>query len=225
MTVKRLLAIAVAGMLVALPAGLHFGTDIGRAEPASSTAMAAPEHNEDLVSPHRHFRVRDDTNLDADTARAIYDAIGPKMADGYALADDETARSYRRWDSYNTSPYRSATHGRRYVNNYANDVARDYGKFEAAGILPQGSVLAKDSFTVSKDSEPMPGPLFVMEKMAPGFSYVSGDWRYSMIMPDGSLFGVTNGDNSERVEFCIGCHLAREKNDHLFFVPQPFRQP
>ena len=55
------------------------------------------------------------------------------------------------------------------------------------------------------------------------FNYVSGDWRYTMVMPDGSLYGTTKGDGAERVEFCIGCHLARETQDHLFLVPEAYR--
>ena len=62
-----------------------------------------------------------------------------------------------------------------------------------------------------------------MEKMAPGFSNATLDWRYTMVMPDGSLFGVTKGKNSERVEYCIGCHLARERFDHLYYPPRQFR--
>jgi hypothetical protein len=27
-------------------------------------------------------------------------------------------------------------------------------------------------------------------------------------MPDGVFFGETLGEDAERVEFCIGCHLA-----------------
>ncbi len=99
-----------------------------------------------------------------------------------------------------------------------------YLKYENAGILPAGAIIAKDSFVVAKDGSLTLGPLFVMEKMEKGFSYVSGDWRYSMVMPDGSIFGKTNGENAERVEFCIGCHLAREKYDHLYFVPSKFRK-
>jgi hypothetical protein len=99
-----------------------------------------------------------------------------------------------------------------------------YLKYENAGILPAGAIIAKDSFVVAKDGSLTLGPLFVMEKMEKGFSYVSGDWRYSMVMPDGSFFGETNGENAERVEFCIGCHLAREKYDHLYFVPSKFRK-
>ncbi len=115
------------------------------------------------------------------------------------------------------------THGQRYVNNYANRLARDYGRFEDAGRLPVGAVIAKDSIAITAAGEVFPGPLFIMEKMPEGFSNASGDWRYTMVMPDGSLLGVTKGEGAQRVEFCIGCHLAREANDHLYFPPNEFR--
>jgi hypothetical protein len=123
----------------------------------------------------------------------------------------------------NTSPYSSATHGQRFVNNYANGIASSYGKHEEGGILPAGSIVAKDSFLVSTNGDITVGPLFLMEKMEKGFNYVSGDWRYTMIMPDGSIFGVTKGTNAGRVQFCIGCHLAREATDHLFYAPKAYR--
>ena len=63
-----------------------------------------------------------------------------------------------------------------------------------------------------------------MEKMAPGFNAAARDWRYSMIMPDGSFFGVTGGDNADRVQFCVTCHeTTGGENDHLFFVPDAYR--
>ena len=68
------------------------------------------------------------------------------------------------------------------------------------------------------------GPLFVMEKMPPGFNAKSREWKYTMIMPDGSVFGVTGGADSQNVEFCITCHKkAGEENDHLFFLPPAYR--
>ena len=84
-------------------------------------------------------------------------------------------------------------------------------------------MIAKDSFAVTEDGGVHPGPMFVMEKMPAGFNDASGDWRYTMIMPDGSIFGVTDGTGSKRVEYCISCHLAREAHDHLYFVPEAFR--
>ena len=67
------------------------------------------------------------------------------------------------------------------------------------------------------------GPLFIMEKMKKGFNYVSGDWRYIMIMPDGSFMDETNGVDSKRVKYCIGCHLAKEKFYRLYFLTKEFR--
>ena len=90
--------------------------------------------------------------------------------------------------------------------------------------MPEGSVLAKDSFEVTTRGDVVTGPLALMEKMEPGFDPESRDWRYTMIMPDGSVFGTTKGEGSARVEFCAECHRAGGgEDDHLFFVPQTYR--
>ena len=156
-------------------------------------------------------------------AAKVYKALKDDLVNGYRSSGDSAAVVYSTWQRYNTAPYRSATHGLRYVNNYANELASDYGRYEQAGRLPVGAIVAKDSFSISLEGERRPGPLFVMEKMEAGFNYVSGDWRYSMIMPDGEVFGMTKGFNSERVQYCIGCHLAKEDQDHLFFLPESVR--
>ncbi len=128
---------------------------------------------------------------------------------------------YRTWRRYNRTPYLSATHGNRYVNNYASAEARAYGRGESAGTLPVGSLLAKDSFEVTELGDVLIGPLALMEKMAPGFHAEGRDWRYTMITPDGRLFGTTGGENSERVEYCRECHIAAgDEHDHLFFIPE-----
>jgi hypothetical protein len=45
-----------------------------------------------------------------------------------------------------------------------------------------------------------------------------------MIMPDGSFFGTTNGEGSERVSFCITCHESVDEDHHqMFFVPPDYR--
>ena len=86
-----------------------------------------------------------------------------------------------------------------------------------------GTYGAKDSFVVGAAGEVRPGPLFIMEKMAPGFSYLTGDWRYTETGPDGTVAGTTKGVGAARVEYCIACHLARERQDHLYFVPEAVR--
>ncbi|HEY5700530.1 MAG TPA: cytochrome P460 family protein [Gammaproteobacteria bacterium] len=175
------------------------------------------------TAPRRHFRLRDPARISAEKAESIYQIAVRALEAGYARANKSAVRSYLRWRRYNRAPYLSSTHGNHYINNYANETAADYGLFEKAGRLPVGSVIAKDSFSVTETGGVLLGSLFVMEKMPRGFNYVSGDWKYTLIQPDGRILGETNGPGSERVEYCIACHLAAEPQDHLFFMPPAYR--
>lgn len=203
---------------------------LGRLTPlvlAAAVVSNAPAPAQDDVNPQaptRHFRVEHPAALSGADALAIYARIRDDMVAAYRLSGDPVADSYRRWRRYNAVPYRSAQHGERFLNNYANEVAADYGRFEDAGGLPVGAVVAKDSFTVTRRGDVFSGPLFVMEKMPTGFDPEARDWRYTMIMPDGSLFGRTGGEGDARVRFCVSCHKAAgSAQDHLFFVPEGYR--
>lgn len=185
---------------------------------------AEPATFPELARPTRHFRVEQPAELSNADAITIYDRIRHAVVAAYAKSESPYAGVYHTWRRYNTAPYLSATHGRRYVNNYANTPAEAYGTAEKTGSLREGSVLAKDSFEVTARGDVVTGPLALMEKMQPGFNPESRDWRYTMIMPDGSLFGTTNGERSERVQFCVECHIAAgDKHDHLFFVPDEYQ--
>ncbi len=189
-------------------------------ESASGTSPTFPQ----IARPTRHFKVQSSAELADADALTIYDRIRDDMAAVYRQSGNNHAGVYQTWRRYNLTPYVSATHGNRYVNNYANPKAKIYGQFENAGTLPQGSVLAKDSFEVTAHGDVLTGPLALMEKMQPGFNPESRNWRYTMIMPDGRVFGTTKGERSERVEFCAECHLAAgDANDHLFFIPKKHR--
>jgi hypothetical protein len=186
-------------------------------------AQQSDEPAVDFAHPTRHFRVPNPARLSDADALSIYDRIRDDMAAAYRLSRDPVASQFHRWRRYNRAPYLSATHGNRYINNYANAEARSYGE-KNSGPMPAGAVMAKDSFTVTRQGDVFTGPLFVMEKMPPGFSAETRDWRYTMIMPDGSLFGTTDGAGSERVEFCATCHAtAGAAADDLFFVPEKYR--
>jgi hypothetical protein len=190
-----------------------------RAAPPSTTAP--PAAREPPAMP-RHLRVEDPARLDAARAAAIYEQIRSGLVAGYRLSRLDAAEDYVRWRRYNRVPYLSATHGDHYVNNYANGRARAYG---SRGSQPEGAVFAKDSFTVTRDGDVYSGPLVLMEKMAPGYAPEGNDWRYTMIMPDGSLLGVTGGVEAGQVEYCRECHAtAPAGHDHLFFVPEEFRR-
>lgn len=187
------------------------------------TEQQAQNTRNDPANPRRHFRVPNAANLAASQLIGIYKRLLDDMSAGYGISGNPVAKSYRKWKKYNKTPYLSSSHGRRYLNNYANRTAMAYGRFEKAGTMPVGSIIAKDSFTVTEDGTIAPGSLYIMEKMQKGFNYVSGDWRYTMIMPDGSIFGATLGENSQKVKFCISCHLAAQKTDHLRFIPNKYR--
>ncbi len=185
--------------------------------------LQVAQTSSDQYEPRRHLRTRRPASLSPEEAEALYRELAGSLSAGYAAGGHPVAEAYPRWRRYNSAPYLSSTHGNLYLNNYVNETAQAYGGFETAGTLPVGSVIAKDSFFVARDGEVRPGPLFVMEKMPKGFNYVSGDWRYIQIRPDGQVFGETRGRDSSRVDYCIACHLAAERHDHLFFVPAPYR--
>lgn len=187
---------------------------------------ALPGHAQvvDLARPERHLSIERPRVLSDAEAIVIYENIRERMHAGYGRAGNPAIADLCAWPRYNRAPYLSVTHGRRYINNYANRLARAYGRYEEAGPMPVGAVLAKDSFTVTRQGAVFAGALFLMEKMPAGFNPASHDWRYTMIMPDGSLFGTTKGEGSERVEFCVTCHEAVDaEQQQLFFVPPAYR--
>ncbi len=158
-------------------------------------------------------------------ALAAYNCIQKDLATTYAKANLPELKNYTGWENVATSPYQAATHGNRYVNNWVNAVgAQRYRKYEDVGTMPVGSVIAKDSFEVSTSGQVKPGPMFVMEKMADGFQPDLGNWKYTMIMPNGSVFGQTNGKNSAGMVFCSDCHASGEDQDYLLFLPDEVRK-
>ena len=65
------------------------------------------------------------------------------MVSGYRMSHLDAA-DYRTWRRYNKTPYRSATHGERFVNNSGNIAAKAYRNYENAGDMPTGAILAND---------------------------------------------------------------------------------
>lgn len=170
-----------------------------------------------------HVAVENPADLSQQQANAIYDALKERMDALYAPADLDLIKGYQTWKRYNSAPYISATHGQRFVNNFVNEIGKDYGKLKSGERYPVGTVLAKDSITVTDDSKRFPGAMFVMEKLPEGRSPATADWRYVMVIPDGSVFGDTIGDEPELVEYCHVCHEAVADDDYVFYIPEEYR--
>ncbi len=182
---------------------------IAASAPADAASEVGPAGGEDITD---------------DEARDAHDCAKDEMAAAYARSGDANARDYITWTVYSTAPYTSATHGNRYVNNFANPAGAEYGKFEQGVRLPVGSVLVKDSFVVNARGEVVFGVLSLMEKMAAGFNAEFSDWRYTMILPTGEVVGTTGGAGSDMVAFCAGCHVAvDETQGSLYFLPKRYR--
>ncbi len=156
---------------------------------------------------------------------AAYQCLYPEMVAGYAKAGIPAAKGYMKWATrFSRVPYESGTHGGRMVNNYSNSIGKKaYAKYEDLKKAPQGSVFIKDSFSVGSNGSLSAGPVFLMEKKQAGFDKKNGDWRYYMIMPNGTLFGTTKGKNSAGMKFCSDCHGLVADSDFLYFLPEEVR--
>ena len=143
------------------------------------------------------------------------------MVAGYVKSGLDNV-NYRAWRRLNRAPYISDQHGARFVNVYINDKAVDFFSASDEQQMAVGSVVIKDSISVVESGGIARGPLFIMEKMPAGFAPNFGDWRYTMIMPNGKLFGMTGGTGNRSVEFCGECHLQVAPRDHLFELPEEY---
>lgn len=159
--------------------------------------------------------------LSAAEVDSAYACVKAFMLEAYGGSAHPAALDYPNWRLFSTAPYRSRAHARRYVSNYANRIAAArYGRFEQVGEMPVGSMLAKDSFSVTASGRVVIGALALMEKMPPGFSPDTGDWRFTLVLPDGRVLGATGDRNAVAVGFCADCHRdAGPAQDYLFFMP------
>ncbi len=178
------------------------------------------------ATPKRHLKIERPAHLSTADAVAIYAEIADQMSLGYGWANNPAAGKYRKWRRYNKAPFLSATHGNRYCNCYGNGngLTSAYAKRDSTVRMPAGAVLAKDCFTVTAGGDVFAAPLFLMEKLAADISPETNDWRYVMILPDGSLFGDSRGEAAGKVGFCHACHRSAEETDNLFFVPKKYRK-
>lgn len=152
-------------------------------------------------------------------AAAAFDCIKDDLIAAYGKSGVSLSGKYRGWIRHSTAPYLSDAHGLRYVHNYTNETGRDYGNYEAAGDMPLGTIAVKESFVLSIDGRVGVGPLFVMEKNAPGSFPERRDWSYAMILPNGAL-----QDQAAIQKFCNDCHIiAGEEDDNMMFLPDEYR--
>jgi len=166
-------------------------------------------------------------DLTLDDAQALYECLAPQMLAGYKKGPKmwipaDRAEDYRGWTAANTHPARPGFHSNRYLSTWVNPVgAAEYLRYDEDNAkMPAGSIIAKESFDVSKDGKATPGPLFFMEKVAQGVSPESGDWYFYMIAANGKPQAV------DVMTACVECHMGNfGYRDSLGFPVEEVRLP
>lgn len=146
----------------------------------------------------------------------LYACVSADLAERYGREGHEVGSVYRTWGAAATGPYLPGPHGDRFLNTFANEIAFEtyiqYG-YGDAFAMPVGSVLAKESYKLTDEGTPRPGPLFIMTKVAAGEADEFGNWVYSGVQPNGKTMGVNQS-------FCHDCHQAFADQDSLGY-PAP----
>ncbi|MFV2033783.1 MAG: cytochrome P460 family protein [Halocynthiibacter sp.] len=160
----------------------------------------------------------DPADLEDAAIAALYECIEGAMAEGYSRQDDEVGSVYRDWAITSTLPALAASHGNRYVQTFANDIAAEqYLQFATEGfVMPEGSVLAKESFRVADNGVAKVGPLFTMTKLAEGGAPDANDWLYGVLLPNGKTMGIQQA-------FCSACHTLYSDQDDLAYPLEEVR--
>ncbi len=167
--------------------------------------------------------------IDPDEANRLYDCIEAAMIESYSRASFVPGvPEYRGWQIVSNSPFVSATHGSLMINHIVNPGAVElYTRWEGmmGQHFPEGSILAKESYRITSAGEVRVGPLFLMEKAAPGAAPETDDWIYTRVFTDGRV-QRTLGADGDRLMFCHDCHAATiDSFDAMFFPPKKFRIP
>jgi hypothetical protein len=142
-------------------------------------------------------------------AQVIYDCIKDDLHASYMKGDKRWipvgyVADYRSWTPANTLPANPGFHGGRFLLTWINDVgAEEYLKFaeDDAVNIPAGTVIAKESFSVTVAGKVKHGPLFIMEKRVAGTSPKTNDWYYMAVAPTGTPMAVNV------MKACNECHM------------------
>ena len=148
-------------------------------------------------------KIRDGRVLPITVAGNAYECLLPKMQ--YEKSGHRLAETYVSWSRLDSRPFLSKLHGNRYVAVFANDRALTTSSAAPDAPIISGVAMATPTFSLSEDGTLEPGPLFLLEKMPKGFNTKAGNWRYTIIGPEGDIIGVTKGQHNEEVDFCRDC--------------------
>jgi len=145
--------------------------------------------------------------LTYEDAQAVYDCMKEDMHRNYNKGSKrwipaDIVSDYRDWKLASTLPADPGFHDERYLLTYVNAIGYDaYTEYAEDPTIPAGTVIVKESFSITATGEGRPGPLFIMQKAPEGSSPKTMDWYYMMVGTN----GVPQGINVYQA--CNVCHV------------------
>ncbi len=158
-------------------------------------------------------------DLTSEQVLGLYDCIKSELREGYAGMGGKNTKEYTNWKAAATAPAAPGFHGKRFLMTFVNETGyAEYVKFADEIVkMPVGSLIAKESFNVSKKGVVKKGPLFFMTKVEAGSEADKyGNWVYAAFNPKGKEMKIKQG-------FCHGCHKNYEDQDALGYPVEDVR--
>ncbi|MEO1773748.1 MAG: hypothetical protein AAFS07_02215 [Pseudomonadota bacterium] len=147
------------------------------------------------------------TELTGEEAQAVYECIAADLDAGWKTGPKrwipaDRTETYRDWDLASRFPAAPGFHGERFLVTRVNATGHDaYTRYADDPSIPAGTLIAKESFTVTEAGEVKAGPLFFMEKVNTGSSPETMDWYYYAVAPSGTPMAVNV------MTACNSCHV------------------
>jgi Cytochrome P460 len=144
---------------------------------------------------------------------AIVGVNAPPAKNENAFGPLEVGADYASYRKLTTEPFKSTAHGSKWVDVYVSNNAADAYLSQSAEIAV-GTVAVKTSWE-DKDGRvsAVAGPIFVMEKRAPGYDPTHNDWYYAIhwANPTPEIAAKTKGGfywrgKSKAIAYCSECH-------------------
>ncbi|MDQ3339969.1 MAG: cytochrome P460 family protein [Myxococcota bacterium] len=130
----------------------------------------------------------------------------------------EVGADYATYTKLTEKPFLSLDHGNRWVDVYVNAIG--LAAYDSNTPIPVGTIVVKTS-VLDEHGAPgsVAGPLFIMEKRAPGYAPDEHDWWYALHWADppaedAAKFGgpIYWRGKSARVDYCAECHTDYERS-------------
>lgn len=147
-------------------------------------------------------------DLTGDEAQAVYACIEASLKAGYEKGPKrwiptEFVTDYRDWVLASSFPAAPGVHSERFLITWVNETGADaYMQYAEDPVIPAGTVIAKESFSVNDAGKVSAGPLFLMQKAEAGASPETLDWYYMAVAPNGAPMGLNV------MTACNECHMG-----------------